>query len=106
MPDVFKLANSEGDCLTRSQGEKVRVRLVEYYDALSENDELVIDFEGIVAMTPSFADECFGKLAQRIGAERFRASVTLTGANETLHVLLNSVLRRRLAGVRLTEGHG
>jgi hypothetical protein len=34
--------------------------------------EVVVDLDGVVTMSPSFADELFGKLAGEIGSDRVR----------------------------------
>ena len=98
MPQVFRLRDSEGGFLTRRQGEEVRKRLVELDRDLPPGERLVIDLTGVEVMTPSFADECFGKLAELIGGLNFRKRVKLTGADPILRALLNSVLAERLNG--------
>jgi len=100
VPQVFRVAEREADLLTRGQGELVRAQLVELHETLAPGERLTIDFAGVSAMTPSFADECFGKLAERLGANVFRSSVRLVGADEVVRVLVNSVLARRLGAGR------
>lgn len=97
MRHVFRLADANQDCLTRSQGERVRGELEEHLTRLGEGDRLRIDFSGIEMMSPSFADECIAKLAEGMGAERFRNLISLTGANETIKTLINAVLATRLS---------
>gem|GEM_PF-5785033 len=48
-------------------------------------------------MTPSFADECFGKLVERMGRDAFKEKVRLIGAAETIRILINTVMARRLS---------
>ena len=98
MPNVFRLKDSPGGFLTRRQGEEVRARLMELDRDLPQGERLVIDFAGVEVMTPSFADECFGKLAESIGGLNFRKRVKLTGAEPIVRALLNSVLAERLNG--------
>jgi hypothetical protein len=98
MPQVFRLKDSPGGFLTRRQGEEVRAYLVNLNRDLPPGERLVIDFAGVEVMTPSFADECFGKLAESIGGLNFRERVKLTGADPIIRTLLNSVLAERLNG--------
>lgn len=104
MNHVIRLKDRCTDCLTRNQGESVRSCLVKAHEGIGPDDFLVIDFAGINAMTPSFADECFGKLAERIGSGRFILSVKLTGAVEPVKTLINSILTQRLDGNRTNGG--
>ena len=100
MAKIIRLADQEGELLTRSQGERLRRRIEEVVQGLEEGDRVAIDFSQVSAITPSFADECFGKLAERLGAERFRATISLNGADETVRTLVNAVLSERLARTR------
>lgn len=93
---TVKLKDEATGFLTRDQGEALRTRLVTVHENLGRDDLLVIDFEGVTAMTPSFADECLGKLAERVGSSRFRSTIKLIGASEPVRILVNSILSRRL----------
>lgn len=99
MAQVFRLKDANGGFLTRDHGGRVREELVAIFKALPIEDRLVIDFEGIDIMSPSFADECVGKLAENLGVQTFRTRVTLRGANETNRILINGILNRRLSPV-------
>lgn len=96
MAEVFRLFDCGTDFLTRGQGERVRARLVELHRSLGPGQSLVIDFTDVDVLTPSFADECLGKLAEVVGAANFRNSISMVGANETVRVLVNAVLASRL----------
>lgn len=104
MASVFRLRDCDADLLTRAQGERIRARLAELHEQLPPGGLLEIDLAGVGTMTPSFADECFGKLAERVGQQSFRSSISLKGADETIRVLINSVLARRLAPARVPMG--
>ena len=104
MREIFRLAECEGEFLTRSQGEHVRTKLLDSYERVCSGDALVIDFAGVELMTPSFADDCFGKLAEIIGFAKFRQSVSVTGGNDIVRALLNSVLAERGAGGKAKAG--
>lgn len=97
---LLSLKDRDTEFLTRTQGERVRNEMNSLIDKMSEGDRLVIDFNGVEGMTPSFADECFGKLAKILGPARFKAVVLLTNANDSIRVLINSVLSHRLSSVK------
>jgi hypothetical protein len=96
MPKIIRLKDCPTDFLTRRQGEKLRAQFVRMRDEVGSGEVLTIDFDGVEVMTPSFADECFGKFAERIGLRDFRQSVSLVGANETIRTLVNSILAKRI----------
>ncbi len=97
MRNVVRLIDHrDGGFVSRGQGERLRNELTKEYERLDVDHTLVIDFNGVDTMTPSFADECFGKLAEKIGVERFRKAISLVGADETIKTLVNSVLALRL----------
>lgn len=58
--------------------------------------------DGIDLMTPSFADELFGKLLIELGESRFRERLQIRGGNPGIRQLVNQVLRIRLAETRKT----
>lgn len=97
MNHIIRLNEQDTDLLTRAQGEKIRARIEELLDGLPAGDRVVVDLSDVQVMTPSFADECLGKLAERLGAAKFREAIRLTGADETNRTLVNAVLSERLS---------
>lgn len=66
----MKLAETYGSVLT---GRAVAAAIAE--EAVREvarGGSVVLDFQGIEAVSPSFADELFGKLRNRAGGEQVR----------------------------------
>jgi STAS-like domain of unknown function (DUF4325) len=56
---MLKLADELGPVLTtRSLAEELRERV----ETLADGGDVVLDFEGVEAIAPSFADELFAKL--------------------------------------------
>ncbi len=97
MRERFRLKDCAGEFLTRRQGEEIRKRLVQLHRQLQPDDSIIIDFTGVDTMTPSFADECFGKCAEVVGELDFRRLVSLVGADETIRTLINLVLSDRIS---------
>ena len=63
---MFKLADRYGAVLA---GRQPATEIREEVERLVRSGEAVtVDLEGIVTMSPSFADELFGKLAANVGA--------------------------------------
>ncbi|MGH7150714.1 MAG: STAS-like domain-containing protein [Planctomycetota bacterium] len=66
---------------------------------LEKGERLEIDFAGVEVLTPSFADECLGRLVLDVGLEVFRERVRLKATDETIKRLVNHVLAHRSAQV-------
>ena len=62
--------------------------------ALSSADIVELDLSGL-NITPSFADECFGVLAETLGRDEFRERVKLLHVPRAAQPLLRHVLNRR-----------
>lgn len=96
MPDTaVNLRDLESDFVTRRQGDLVRKSLEKTLAGLAPADRLRISLAGIGTMTPSFADECFGKLLLSLGESHFRSRIVLSEADEVTRTLLNVVLSKR-----------
>ena len=88
--------------LSRESGLMVRAELA---TLLADGSTVEVDLDGIEDITPSVADECFGKLAVRLGEEKFRTRVKIRGGSAILHRLVDFVVRTRLREAsRLSEG--
>lgn len=90
--------SDNGDVLvTRERGERLRTVLREKVDSLPPGEILEIDFEGVENMTPSFADECFGKFIEALGREEFAKRVKLLKAAPLVRGVVKMVMGNRLA---------
>jgi anti-anti-sigma regulatory factor len=59
-PMMIRLADEFGNVLVgRSTAERIRLRIEE---SAHGSEPVVLDFEGIITVSPSFADELFAKL--------------------------------------------
>ena len=84
---------------TRIKGERLRGLVEEKLASVGPGSVIVIDFADVPYMTPSFADEFIGKLAESMGREAFRRQVRLVNASATVRSLVNAVLTNRLARI-------
>jgi hypothetical protein len=78
---------------TRESGKQVREAAIA---ALGGCDVLTVDFGG-AEVSPSFADEFIGKLAEHLGRAEFRSRLNVCGLSEATRLLLNEVVARRFA---------
>lgn len=65
--DKMRLAEKHGEVLGgRILGEEIREEVVRL---VNSGEKVVLDLEGVQAISPSFADEIFGKLPLEAGHE-------------------------------------
>lgn len=64
-------------------------------DALDEGKQVTVDLAGIEDMTPSFADECFGKLSEEFGEDVTERHIHVING-EQFRPLISAVTRIRL----------
>ena len=79
--------------LSRESGLMVRAELA---TLLADGSNVEVDLDGVEDITPSVADECFGKLAVRLGKARFESRVRIRGGTPILHRLIDFVVATRL----------
>lgn len=63
----------------------------------SSEDTIIIDLDGVLVMTPSFADEAFGKLLYEVQARELKQRLRLLpgGADPVLVRRIQTALRNR-----------
>ena len=77
----------------RETGTKLR-KILE--DALSNNENVLIDFDGVDSISSSFADEFIAKVFMNTGRDKFSTNVKIKNANDFIKVIINSSLSERL----------
>jgi hypothetical protein len=90
---VLRLSQFGAMLGSRSLGGLVRSEVESRLDAHSER--LVVDAEGVTAMSHGFADECFGKLANRLGSEALRASIQFRNVSASVGAVLRYAIASR-----------
>lgn len=87
------------------------VKLIKYGDVLGsrelgkqvckeaniDNNDVVLDFEGVRVVCNSFADELIGKLFQEEGMGKFCNHVKIVNTSDQIKVILKMVLMNRLS---------
>jgi anti-anti-sigma regulatory factor len=75
---IVKIAEQHGTVLA-GRGLATAIR-EEVEHLIADGTEVILDFEGVEAVSPSFADEVFGKLVAAVGEE----AITFTGMTPQL----------------------
>lgn len=83
---------------SRDFGIEIRTMIQEF---LRESEHVTVDLAGVEDMTPSFADECFGKLSEADGADITASTVHVING-EAFASLISAVIRVRLQHRRAT----
>jgi len=98
---VIKPAERKTFAGSRDFGIEVRTQIK---DALQDHGDVVVDLEGVEDMTPSFADECFGKLSEELRADVTESRVKVINGDQ-FKPLIAAVTRVRLQRANQTA-HG
>lgn len=64
--------------------------------ALKEQEFVTFDFSGVAFISPSFADECFGKLLLTMKIEDLKSKSTFKDANTLVKRTIAFALKERL----------
>jgi anti-sigma regulatory factor (Ser/Thr protein kinase) len=87
------LAEYGSQLLTREIGIRIRADIA---TILSGGSRVRVLLDGVEDLTPSVADESFGKLAESMGRDRFREHVLLSGGQPLLGRLIEFVVTNRI----------
>lgn len=90
----FNLAKYGGQLLTRELGIAIRADIA---TLLAKGSKVEVDLTGIDDLTPSVADEVFGKLAEALGKDRFDRYVIFSGGSPLLKRLIEFVISSRFS---------
>lgn len=95
MISIFKvdIGQVATDLSTRPVGAAARTQLIEL---LNEHEAIEVDFHDKI-LTPSFADECIGRLAENLGLDEFKKRVSLVNVNASTRPLVKHVVLTRCA---------
>lgn len=81
---------------SRDSGEKLHSRIVELLSSQENKDiKLELDFNGVCGVAHAFADEVFGLLFARFGAEHIKRHIALINANDTAKNMINFAIKER-----------
>lgn len=85
---MFSMKEFGSTLASRHLGAKVRRRLVE---ALKENGAVTVDFSGVDVASPSFLDECFGKLVM----ENVKGTISFRNTPDEIVTMIRTFVRKR-----------
>lgn len=96
---IFKFSTIGENLGTRVLGEKVRNMLLPMIWG-SENEKVVLDFEGVDVVSNSFADECLAKLLLVMSLDELKKRTTFRGLNDFARKNIAVAFKRRLLAMK------
>lgn len=93
---VMPLVSWDGLLGSRALGATVRQQAL---IKLQAGGRLTLDWDGVRAVSHSFADEFIGKLAEEIGVEQFRSRVQNRNMSPSIRSILVYVVAARLGSL-------
>ena len=94
MKSLIKVSETFETLSSRAIGTEAREMLLNKLQ--QERGKIVIDFD-FTNISPSFADEFIGVLAQQLGREKFKGTVSMINVSISNQSILKHVINRRLA---------
>lgn len=91
MKTSFKISDVCFESMTRQSGKILREHIIK---VLKKNKFVSIDLEN-QDLTPSFADDAFGKLVSSIGMETFKKTIEINNVGTSSRSLIVHVVNRR-----------
>jgi len=92
---VIELRHFGTELLTREMGLAIRAEIA---TKLLRFEKVVVVLDGVADLTPSVADEAFGKLAEGLGHDVFSVAVELKGGSNLVNRLIDFVVKTRVQG--------
>jgi anti-sigma regulatory factor (Ser/Thr protein kinase)/anti-anti-sigma regulatory factor len=95
VPDThIKLSDHVISTGSREAGKKLSI-LIRNVIAMAEDNRATIDFDNILVISSSFADECFGRLISDMGPVEFFSKISFKNADESIRAIIDrSVVQR------------
>jgi hypothetical protein len=92
---IYKIIEQSSGTGTRQSGLRIKNELLNIYK--SAKKPVIIDFEGVVIISSSFADELIGKLVSELGLFQFQAAFPMKNMNPTVQAIVQRSVSQRLA---------
>ena len=98
---IVRIAEEASGTGTRLSAEKIRNIVV---GAKNNNySTIIIDFEGVLMIGSSFADELIGKLIAKYGFSKFMQHIVIMGTNDLTEAIINRSVGQRMAQVFMDQ---
>ena len=94
MDNVIKISDYSPICMTSAY--TARTVLSEISNMNPSDNEVVIDFDGMVSMSCQCINAIFGELVKQIGVEKFEKNLIFKNLSDALKSLILMIVNERL----------
>lgn len=91
----FPIKDQPGKTSTRLAGQHLFNRILN--TCLDTDQRIILDFSGVSLVSSSYADETVGKLVVKLGFADFTQRILLRNMTETVEVIINQAVEKRIA---------
>ncbi len=92
----FGLKDYETSFGNRITGQRIR-NMIENMLRNNIESSVSVDFLNVAVISSSFADECFGKLAVKMGLLQFGRRIKITNANALCYTIIERIVEQRIS---------
>ena len=94
MDNVIKVSDYSPICMTSAY--TARTVLNDIYNMEPSDNEVVIDFDGMVSMSCQCINCIFGELVRQIGVEKFKKNIIFKNLSDVLKSLILMIVNENL----------
>ena len=94
MGNVIKMSDYSPICMTSAY--TARTVLNDIYNMEPSDNEVVIDFDGMVSMSCQCINCIFGELVRQIGVEKFKKNIIFKNLSDVLKSLILMIVNENL----------
>ena len=94
MSNVIKVSDYSPICMTSAY--TARTVLNDIYNMEPSDNEVVIDFDGMVSMSCQCINCIFGELVRQIGVEKFKKNIIFKNLSDVLKSLILMIVNENL----------
>ncbi len=92
----FTLKLPGSDLASRNSAARERYKLI---SSVQKGQHIIIDFDEVLSISESYADELFGVLATQYGLEWITRNIAFIGISDSVLEVIATVIDRRLVEV-------
>lgn len=90
---IIKFSDYGKSLGTRALGNELRIMIVEN---ILNDEDVVFDFQDVVIVSNSFADECFGKILDEINFDTMKGKTKFVNLNKNIRFIIKEVLNKKI----------
>lgn len=98
----FAIKDQPGNTSTRLAGQHLFNRILN--TCVDTDERIILDYSGVSLVSSSYADETVGKLVVKLGFTDFTQRILLRNMTETVEVIINQAVEKRIAEALRARG--